>query len=82
MNDDLEISKLWQLVDEMIDLEMFFRRVIIYEYVMENGIGLVIYGEILIEVIGEMIIIISGLSILIEDVLCEMEEIYQFDNVV
>lgn len=61
---------------------MFFRRVIIYEYVMENGIGLVIYGEILIEVIGEMIIIISGLSILIEDVLCEMEEIYQFDNVV
>lgn len=82
MNDDLEISKLWQLVDEMIDLEMFFRRVIIYEYVMENGIGLVIYGEILIEVIGEIIIIISGLSILIEDVLCEMEEIYQFDNVV
>lgn len=82
MNDDLEISKLWQLVDEMMDLEMFFRRVIIYEYVMENGIGLVIYGEILIEVIGEMIIIISGLSILIEDVLCEMEEIYQFDNVV
>lgn len=61
---------------------MFFRRVIIYEYVMENGIGLVIYGEILIEVIGEMIIIISGLSILIEDVLCEMEEIYQFDNVI
>lgn len=61
---------------------MFFRRVIIYEYVMENGIGLVIYGEILIEVIGEMIIIISGLSILIEDILCEMEEIYQFDNVV
>lgn len=61
---------------------MFFRRVIIYEYVMENGIGLVIYGEILIEVIGEIIIIISGLSILIEDVLCEMEEIYQFDNVV
>lgn len=61
---------------------MFFRRVIIYEYVMENGIGLVIYGEILIEVICEMIIIISGLSILIEDVLCEMEEIYQFDNVV
>lgn len=60
----------------MMDLEMFFRRVIIYEYVMENGIGLVIYGEILIEVIGEMIIIISGLSILIEDVLCEMEEIY------
>lgn len=55
---------------------MFFRNVIIYEYVMENGIGLVIYGEILIEVIGEMIIIISGLSILIEDVLCEMEEIY------
>lgn len=82
MNDDLEISKLWQLVDEIMDLEMFFRRVIIYEYVMENGIGLVIYGEILIEVIGEMIIIISGLSILIEDVLCEMEEIYQFDNVV
>lgn len=82
MNDDLEISKLWQLVDEMMDLEMFFRRVIIYEYVMENGIGLVIYGEILIEVIGEIIIIISGLSILIEDVLCEMEEIYQFDNVV
>lgn len=82
MNDDLEISKLWQLVDEMMDLEIFFRRVIIYEYVMENGIGLVIYGEILIEVIGEMIIIISGLSILIEDVLCEMEEIYQFDNVV
>lgn len=82
MNDDLEISELWQLVDEMMDLEMFFRRVIIYEYVMENGIGLVIYGEILIEVIGEMIIIISGLSILIEDVLCEMEEIYQFDNVV
>lgn len=82
MNDDLEISKLWQLVDEMMDLEMFFKRVIIYEYVMENGIGLVIYGEILIEVIGEMIIIISGLSILIEDVLCEMEEIYQFDNVV
>lgn len=66
----------------MMDLEIFFRRVIIYEYVMENGIGLVIYGEILIEVIGEMIIIISGLSILIEDVLCEMEEIYQFDNVV
>lgn len=65
-----------------MDLEIFFRRVIIYEYVMENGIGLVIYGEILIEVIGEMIIIISGLSILIEDVLCEMEEIYQFDNVV
>lgn len=61
---------------------MFFRRVIIYEYVMENGIGLVIYGEILIEVIGEIIIIISGLSILIEDVLCEMEEIYQFDNVI
>lgn len=61
---------------------MFFRRVIIYEYVMENGIGLVIYGEILIEVICEIIIIISGLSILIEDVLCEMEEIYQFDNVV
>lgn len=60
----------------MMDLEMFFRRVIIYEYVMENGIGLVIYGEILIEVIGEIIIIISGLSILIEDVLCEMEEIY------
>lgn len=60
----------------MMDLEMFFRRVIIYEYVMENGIGLVIYGEILIEVIGEMIIIINGLSILIEDVLCEMEEIY------
>lgn len=60
----------------MMDLEIFFRRVIIYEYVMENGIGLVIYGEILIEVIGEMIIIISGLSILIEDVLCEMEEIY------
>lgn len=59
-----------------MDLEIFFRRVIIYEYVMENGIGLVIYGEILIEVIGEMIIIISGLSILIEDVLCEMEEIY------
>lgn len=82
MNDDLEISKLWQLVDEMMDLEMFFRRVIIYEYVMENGIGLVIYGEILIEVICEIIIIISGLSILIEDVLCEMEEIYQFDNVV
>lgn len=82
MNDDLEISKLWQLVDEMMDLEMFFRRVIIYEYVMENGIGLVIYGEILIEVMGEIIIIISGLSILIEDVLCEMEEIYQFDNVV
>lgn len=82
MNDDLEISKLWQLVDEMMDLEIFFRRVIIYEYVMENGIGLVIYGEILIEVIGEIIIIISGLSILIEDVLCEMEEIYQFDNVV
>lgn len=66
----------------MMDLEIFFRRVIIYEYVMENGIGLVIYGEILIEVIGEIIIIISGLSILIEDVLCEMEEIYQFDNVV
>lgn len=66
----------------MMDLDIFFRRVIIYEYVMENGIGLVIYGEILIEVIGEMIIIISGLSILIEDVLCEMEEIYQFDNVV
>lgn len=66
----------------MMDLEIFFRRVIIYEYVMENGIGLVIYGEILIEVIGEMIIIISGLSILIEDVLCEMEEIYQFDNVI
>lgn len=65
-----------------MDLEIFFRRVIIYEYVMENGIGLVIYGEILIEVIGEIIIIISGLSILIEDVLCEMEEIYQFDNVV
>lgn len=82
MNDDLEISKQWQLVDEIMDLEIFFRRVIIYEYVMENGIGLVIYGEILIEVIGEMIIIISGLSILIEDVLCEMEEIYQFDNVV
>lgn len=60
----------------MMDLEIFFRRVIIYEYVMENGIGLVIYGEILIEVIGEIIIIISGLSILIEDVLCEMEEIY------
>lgn len=60
----------------MMDLEMFFRRVIIYEYVMENGIGLVIYGEILIEVICEIIIIISGLSILIEDVLCEMEEIY------
>lgn len=60
----------------MMDLEMFFRRVIIYEYVMENGIGFVIYGEILIEVIGEIIIIISGLSILIEDVLCEMEEIY------
>lgn len=59
-----------------MDLEIFFRRVIIYEYVMENGIGLVIYGEILIEVIGEIIIIISGLSILIEDVLCEMEEIY------
>lgn len=82
MNDDLEISKQWQLVDEIMDLEIFFRRVIIYEYVMENGIGLVIYGEILIEVIGEIIIIISGLSILIEDVLCEMEEIYQFDNVV
>lgn len=60
----------------MMDLEIFFRRVIIYEYVMENGIGLVIYGEILIEVMGEIIIIISGLSILIEDVLCEMEEIY------
>lgn len=60
----------------MMDLEIFFRRVIIYEYVMENGIGLVIYGEILIEVICEIIIIISGLSILIEDVLCEMEEIY------
>lgn len=59
-----------------MDLEMFFKRVIIYEYVMENGIGLVIYGEILIEVICEIIIIISGLSILIEDILCEMEEIY------
>lgn len=41
MNDDLETSKQWQLVDETMDLETFSRRAIIHEYAMENGIGLV-----------------------------------------
>lgn len=82
MNDNLETSKQWQLVDEPIDLETFSRRAIVHEYAMENGIGLVTHGDTLIEVICETTIIISGPSVPIEDVSCEMEEIYQFDNIV
>ena len=82
INEELETSKQWQLVEEPLDLETFSRRAILHEYAMENGIGLVTHGDTLIEVISETTVIISGPGIPIEDVSCEMEEIYQFDNVI
>ncbi|KAK3095734.1 hypothetical protein FSP39_018296, partial [Pinctada imbricata] len=80
MDDDPELSQKWQLLEDPLDLETFSRNTIVHEFAMENGIGPVTHSEILVEVIGEVGILIRGPGKQLWDVFAEMEELHQFDN--
>ena len=73
-------SQKWQLLEDPLDTETFARNVIVHEFALEHGIGPVTHSEILVEMVGEVGIVIRGPGFQLWDVFAEMEELHQFDN--